>query len=165
MWLTFLYNLNENKFRNLAWGVYSRAKPIVISVYRLSVAGLFGVNPFSLRDVQNVTFTLALAFYWHGNRCTQQQFPPIQSSSRSLEMHSRRHYKICICSVIPGTWVFWKLQGLRYHFLENFRCNLRITKVRLIFRIDDDDDELYSCVDVFSWRKLGTQHKDKINNE
>ena len=28
-----------------------------------------------------------------------------------------------------------------------------------------DDDELYSCVDVFSWRQLGTQHKDKINNE
>ena len=30
---------------------------------------------------------------------------------------------------------------------------------------DDDDDELYSYVDVFSCRKLGTQHKDKINNE
>ena len=30
--------------------------------YKLSTSGLFGVNPFSLRDVQNVSFTLALAF-------------------------------------------------------------------------------------------------------
>ena len=43
---------------------------------------------------------------------TQQQFPPIhtltttfkaiQSTFRSLEMHSKRRYKICICSVILG---------------------------------------------------------------
>ena len=30
---------------------------------------------------------------------------------------------------------------------------------------DDDDDKLYSCLDVFSWCLLGTQHKDKKNNE
>ena len=34
----------------------------MLLAYRLSVSGLFGVNPFSLRDVQNVSFTLALAF-------------------------------------------------------------------------------------------------------
>ena len=42
-------------------------------------------------------------------RCTQRRFPPrdientfqtIQSIFRSLEMHSQRSYKICICSVI-----------------------------------------------------------------
>ena len=45
---------------------------------------------------------------------------------RPLEMHSKRRYKICICSVIlcGGTWVFPKLQGLQYYFSEKFRCNL-----------------------------------------
>ena len=53
-------------------------------------------------------------------------FEAIQSPFRSLEVHSKRGYKICNCSVIlnKGTWVFSKLQGLQYYFPENFRCNL-----------------------------------------
>ena len=39
-------------------------------------------------------------------------------------MHSKRRYKICICSVILGELESSKLQGLQYHFPENFRCNL-----------------------------------------
>ena len=39
-------------------------------------------------------------------------------------MHSKRRYKICICSVLLGTCVFSKLQGLEYYFSENFRWNL-----------------------------------------
>ena len=33
-------------------------------------------------------------------------------------MHSKRRYKICICSVIlaRGTWVFSELQGLQFIF-------------------------------------------------
>ena len=39
---------------------------------------------------------------------------------RSLEIHSKRCYKIFICSGHPrGTWVFSKLQGLRYYFPES----------------------------------------------
>ena len=34
-------------------------------------------------------------------------------------MHSKRRYKICICSVILGEL----LQGLQYYFPANFRCN------------------------------------------
>ena len=67
-------------------------------------------------------------------RGTQRRFPPkciedtflaIQSTFRSLEMHSKRICKVCICSVIlgRGTWVFSKFQGLRYYFPQNFRCN------------------------------------------
>ena len=49
---------------------------------------------------------------------------------RSLEMHSKRRYKIFISSVIPGPgggggiYIFSKLQGLQYYFSENVRCNL-----------------------------------------
>ena len=33
-------------------------------------------------------------------------------------MHSKRRYKICICSVIIG-----ELESFRNYFPENFRCN------------------------------------------
>ena len=40
-------------------------------------------------------------------------------------MHSKRRYKIFICSVILGEpKSFRNLQGLQYYFPENFRCNL-----------------------------------------
>ena len=53
-------------------------------------------------------------------------FEAIQSPFRSLEVHSKRGYKICNCSVIldKGTRVFSKLQGLQYNFPEKFRGNL-----------------------------------------
>ena len=49
-------------------------------------------------------------------------FEAIQSPFRSLEVRSKRGYKIFNCSVIlnKGTWVFSKLQGLQYYFPENF---------------------------------------------
>ena len=62
-------------------------------------------------------------------RSTERSFPPkydentfqaIQSTA--LEMHSRRPYKIFICSVILGEM---KLQGLQYYVSEKFRCNVK----------------------------------------
>ena len=42
-------------------------------------------------------------------------------------MHSKRPYTILICPVVlRGTEVFSKLQGLKYYFPENVRCNLRM---------------------------------------
>ena len=65
---------------------------------------------------------------------TQRRFPPtyientfqaIQSTFRSLEMHSKRRYKICICSVILGQLEsFRNYQGPSITFPINFRCNL-----------------------------------------
>ena len=67
-------------------------------------------------------------------RGTQQRFPAkdventfqaIESSFRTLEIHSKRRYKICIRFGHPrGLWVFSKLQGLQTYFPKNFRCNL-----------------------------------------
>ena len=42
-----------------------------------------------------------------------------QSTFRFLEMHSKRRYKICICSVILGE--LSNLQGLQYCFPGNRR--------------------------------------------
>ena len=35
-------------------------------------------------------------------KCIENTFKAIRSTFRSLEMHSRRRYKICICSVVLG---------------------------------------------------------------
>ena len=88
---------------------------------------------------------------------TQRRFPPkydentfqaIQSTFRSLEMHSRRPYKIFICSVIPGelpceqwflvaqrpawrnhcsqgTGELFEITRLQHSFSEKFRCNVK----------------------------------------
>ena len=49
-------------------------------------------------------------------------------TSRSLEMHFKRRYKICICSVTLGELITSLFEiitkGLQYYFLENFRCKL-----------------------------------------
>ena len=58
-------------------------------------------------------------------KCIENTFQAIQSIFRSLEMHSRRRYKICICSVILGELESAKLTGPQYFFLENFRCNFK----------------------------------------
>ena len=49
-------------------------------------------------------------------------FKAIQSTFRSLEMHSKQRYKICICSdiVLGGTRVFSKFQRLQYYFSRKF---------------------------------------------
>ena len=54
---------------------------------------------------------------------------------RSLEMHSKRRYKIYIFSVIlcRETRVFFKLQRLRYYFPENVRCNLAHYEKEIFF--------------------------------
>ena len=41
-------------------------------------------------------------------------------------MHSKRRYKISICSVFLGKLdtFFLKLQRLQYYFRENFKCSL-----------------------------------------
>ena len=35
-------------------------------------------------------------------KCIENTFQATQSTCRSLEMHSKRRYKICICSVVLG---------------------------------------------------------------
>ena len=69
------------------------------------------------------------------SRGTQQRFPPkcientfslIQSTFKSLEMHSKRRYKSCICSVVLGQLESFRNHlGPQYYFPENFRCNFR----------------------------------------
>ena len=63
-----------------------------------------------------------------------RRFPPkyieitlkaIQSTFRSLEMHSKRRYEICICSVILGELEYFRNnKDFSSIFPENFRCNL-----------------------------------------
>ena len=56
----------------------------------------------------------------------------IQSTFRSLEMHSKRHYKTCICSVILGEFEsFQNYKGFGIIFSKKLRCNQCITKVRI----------------------------------
>ena len=69
------------------------------------------------------------------SRGTQRRFPPkcientfslIQSTFKSLEMHSKRRYKSCICSVVLGQLESFRNHlGPQYYFPENFRCNFR----------------------------------------
>ena len=58
-----------------------------------------------------------------------KHFIGYQSSVRSLELHSKRRYKIVIC-LFKGNLSLLKLQGLNYYFRENFTCKLTYTKVR-----------------------------------
>ena len=56
------------------------------------------------------------------------------STFRSLEVHSKRRYKICICSFLLGELEVFRNNKCRVIFaiLENFRCNnTRFTKMRL----------------------------------
>ena len=51
-------------------------------------------------------------------KCIENSFWPIQSTFRSLEIHSKRRYKIYICSAVPG-----QLEPFRNYtdyFPENF---------------------------------------------
>ena len=53
-------------------------------------------------------------------------FALIQSTFKSLEMHSKRCYKSCICSVVLGQLESFRNHlGPQYYFPENFRCNFR----------------------------------------
>ena len=76
-------------------------------------------------------------------RGTQQWFPPqyientfkaIQSTFRSPEMHFKRRYKICICSVILGELEsFRNCKGLSIIFPKILDEILCITKVRFSY--------------------------------
>ena len=72
------------------------------------------------------------------SRGTQRRFPPkwientfslFQSTFKYLEMHSKRRYKSCICSVVLGQLEsFRSTLGPQYYFPENFRCNFRVLR-------------------------------------
>ena len=72
---------------------------------RLVKSKLMGVGFQELDGVLNDGFLL--------NTCTLKTlFRLFQSTVRSLEMHSKRHFKICTCLVIPGELEsFRKVQG------------------------------------------------------
>ena len=67
---------------------------------------------------------------------TQRRFPHkhfeisfkvIQSTFRSLEMHSKECYKIYICSVILGELKsFRNYKSFNFIFPENFKCNSKV---------------------------------------
>ena len=49
-----------------------------------------------------------------------------ESTFKSLEMHSKRRYKSCICSVVLGQIESFRNHlGPQHYFPENFRCNFR----------------------------------------
>ena len=59
-------------------------------------------------------------------KCIENTFSLIQSTFKSLEMHSKRRYKSCICSVVLGQLEsFRNYLGPQYYFPENFRCTFR----------------------------------------
>ena len=59
-------------------------------------------------------------------KCIENTFSLIQSTFKSLEMHSKRRYKSCICSVVLGQLESFRNHlGPQYYFPENFRCNFR----------------------------------------
>ena len=52
-------------------------------------------------------------------------FKAIQSTFRSLEMHSKQRYKICICSdIVLGE--LWKFQRLQYYFPRKFQLQFNV---------------------------------------
>ena len=55
----------------------------------------------------------------------QNTFQAIQSTFRSLEMHSKRRYKICICLVIQGNLTLIEITRASVIFFLKFRCILK----------------------------------------
>ena len=65
-------------------------------------------------------------------KCIENTFQAIQSTFSSLEMHSKRCYKICICSVALGRLEsFRNYKGLRIIFPKILDAILSFTKVRI----------------------------------
>ena len=65
-------------------------------------------------------------------KCIENTFSLIQSTFKSLEMHSKRRYTSCICSVVLGQLeCFRNHLGPQYYFPENFRYNFRFYEVRI----------------------------------
>ena len=64
-------------------------------------------------------------------KCIENTFQAIQSTFRSLEMHSKRRYKICICSVILGQLEsFRNYKGFGIIFPKILGAILSFTKMR-----------------------------------
>ena len=80
-------------------------------------------------------------------RGTQRRFPPkyientflaIQSRCGSLEMHSKRRYKICICLIIlEELESFLNYKGFGIIFPKILHTIQRITKVIIFFQSKD----------------------------
>ena len=65
-------------------------------------------------------------------KCIENTFQAIQSTFSSLEMHFKRCYKICICSVVLGQLEsFRNYKGLRIIFPKILDAILSFTKVRV----------------------------------
>ena len=65
-------------------------------------------------------------------KCIENTFQGIKSTFRSLEIHSKRRYKTCICSVVLGQLEsFRNYKGLRIIFPKNLDAILSFTKVRI----------------------------------
>ena len=73
---------------------------------------------------QNITIIIRGTQRRFPLKCIENTFQAIQSTFSSLEMHSKRCYKICICSFVLGR-LDSELQGPPYYFPENFRPNFK----------------------------------------
>ena len=78
--------------------------------------------------ILNILFFPVNVIFFRGTKrrfppkCIEKSFKAIQSTFRCLEMHSKRCYKSCICSVILGELeAFRNYKG--FFFPENFRSN------------------------------------------
>ena len=66
-------------------------------------------------------------------KCIENTFKAIRSTFRSLEMHSKRRYKICICSVVLGQLEsFLNYKGFGIIFSKSLDVILSFTKKRII---------------------------------
>ena len=69
---------------------------------------------------------------WFPPKCIENTFWAIQSTFRSLEMHAKWRYKICICSVILGQLESLRnYKGLHIIFPKILDVILPFTKVRI----------------------------------
>ena len=63
--------------------------------------------------------------YYYLYKYIENTFRAMQSTLRCLEMHSKRRYRTCFCSVILGELESSKLKGPQYYFPPNFRYYVR----------------------------------------
>ena len=81
---------------------------------------------------QNVTIIIRGTQWRFPLKCIANTFQAIQSTFSSLEMHSKRCYKICICSFVLGRLEsFRNYKGLRIIFAKILDAILSFTKVRI----------------------------------
>ena len=77
-------------------------------------------------------------------KCIENTFSLIQSTFKSLEMHSTRRYKSCICSVVLGQLESFRNHlGPQYYFAENFGYNFRFYESENFF--DSSLHRIFDC--------------------